>query len=61
MHEYQSEFESPNYTTLSVERIGTKVVRTVIFNDEVMTFEVERSVYAAGQALVSKKKEVSDE
>lgn len=44
-----------------MERIGTKVVRTVIFNDEVMTFEVERSVYAAGQSLVSKKKEVSDE
>lgn len=61
MEDYQSEFEAPAYTILSEERIGTKVVKTVIFEDEVQVFEVERGVYAAGQDLVSKKKETSDE
>lgn len=51
MEKGSSEFDAPVYTTVDIERIGTKLVRTVVLAGELMTFEVDRGVYAAGRAL----------
>lgn len=46
-----SEFDAPVHTTVDIERIGTKLVRTVVLAGELMTFEVDRGVYVAGKML----------
>lgn len=61
MEKGSSEFDAPVYSTVNLERIGTKLVRMVIFDGELMTFEVDRGVHAAGKALEDKASNTSEE
>lgn len=60
MEKGSSEFDAPIHSTVHMERVGTKLVRTVLLAGEWMTFEVDRGVYAAGRALEDKTVEENE-
>ncbi len=55
--EYRSEFEAPVRSIVSIDGLGLKVIRTVVMQDELMQFEVDREVYLAGKKLEDKNRQ----